>query len=156
MLEWFFVVSAIMFGLGLIIIEIIFVPGTTIVGIIGLLFSIFGIYLSYDYFGPSVGNVVLTITAAITVISFVISIRSGVWEKLGLKSANLSRVNEGYNLDLNVGDEGMTISALRPVGKAEFGDKVYEVTTMGNFLGSGERVKIIKIRVNKIYVELVN
>ncbi len=156
MIEWLFVIGLVLFGLGLIIVEIIFIPGITIVGIVGLIFAGFGIYLSYDYFGTSIGTTVLIATGMISLILFGVSIRSGVWSKFALKNAIKSKVNEGMALRLAEGERGITVSALRPIGKAEFNNKIYEVKTSGNFLEAGEKVKITKIQVNEIFVEQVN
>ena len=156
MLEWFFVIGLVLFGLSLIIVEIIFIPGTTIVGIIGLVFAGFGIYLSYDYFGSSTGTIVLVASGVISLAVFGISIRSGVWRKFALKGAIKSKVNEDLTVDLAIGDKGILVSALRPIGKAEFTNKIYEVRTTGNFLDAGKEVQITKIQVNKIYVERIN
>ena len=156
MMEWLFVIGLVLFGLGLIIVEIIFIPGTTFVGIVGLIFSGFGIYLSYDYFGSSIGTTVLIATGIISLTLFVISIRSGVWSKFALKGTIKSKVNEGVALQLAEEEQGITVSALRPIGKAEFNNRIYEVKTSGNFLEAGEKVKITKIQINKIFVEQVN
>jgi membrane-bound ClpP family serine protease len=84
------------------------------------------------------------------------SFKSGVWEKFALKSSINSKFNEGNLADLQVGEEGITISALRPMGKADFRDKIYEVSTLGNFLPSGTKVRISSIKNNKIFIEPIN
>ena len=58
-MEWLAVIGLIVLGVGLLVVEIIFVPGTTIVGIIGFLCSGWGIYLGYEYFGKTGGSFVL-------------------------------------------------------------------------------------------------
>jgi len=62
-------------------------------------------------------------------------------------------VNENILDGLEVGSTGITKSALRPVGKASFGDKEYEVHTLGNYLDAGASVRIIQIIGMKIIVE---
>jgi len=153
MIEWITVIGLVLFGLGLVVIEIIFIPGTTFVGLGGLAFAGFGIFLSYEYFGNAIGTVVLISFAAFSVLTFVISIRSGVWKRFALKKAIKSKVNEGLSLELEIGERGKALSALRPIGKAEFGDKVFEVSTIGNYVEGGRIVEIIKIEMNKIFVE---
>jgi len=153
MLEWLIVISLILFGLGLIIVEVIFVPGTTIVGIGGFLFAAFGVYQSFEYFGRPTGMTVMGVSVFVTVVAFMVSIRSGVWRRFALKKSIDSKVNEGLSSHLSVGDAGITVSALRPIGKAEIKEKVYEVTTIGNYLKTGEKIRIIRINLNKIYVE---
>jgi membrane-bound ClpP family serine protease len=57
---------------------------------------------------------------------------------------------------LSIEDEGVATSSLKPVGKAEFEGKQYEVTSVGGFLDTGIKVKVIKIDRNKIIVEPIN
>jgi membrane-bound ClpP family serine protease len=55
-----------------------------------------------------------------------------------------------------VGMEGQTVSALRPIGKAELNNQTVEVKTNGDYLDSGSRIRIIKIISNQIIVESIN
>ena len=57
---------------------------------------------------------------------------------------------------LNKGDEGITISTLRPIGKAEFRNGIFEVKTYGNYLEQGQKVRIIQVDASQIIVEPLN
>jgi len=57
---------------------------------------------------------------------------------------------------VQIGDEGITLSTLRPIGKAEFNSKTYEVKTSGNYVDRGEKVKITQIESHQIVVEPIN
>ena len=156
MVEWLAVILLILFGLGFIIAEIIFVPGTTLLGLFGLIFTIIGIIISYVSFGPGIGTLVLIISVVFGVGTLVYALKAGVWEKFALKGSIDSKVNEGEKEDLQVGEEGMTISSLRPMGKGEFKEKIYEVTTLGNYLTADTKIRIVSIKNNKIIVEPIN
>jgi membrane-bound ClpP family serine protease len=156
MVEWLAVILLIFFGLGFIIAEIIFVPGTTLLGLFGLIFTIIGIIISYISFGAGVGTIVLVVAGIIGVGALVYSLKSGVWEKFALKGSINSKVNEGEKEVLQVGEEGITVSSLRPMGKGEFKDRIYEVTTLGNFLTTDTKIRIVSIKNNKIIVEPIN
>jgi len=153
MLEWIAVILLILFGLGFIIAEIIFVPGTTLLGLMGLLFTIIGIVISFISFGTGIGVSVLIISAVIGLSAIIYSFKTGVWKKFALNDTNKSKFNEGEKEELQVGEEGITASSLRPMGKGDFKDKIYEVTTLGNFLTTGTKIRIISIKNNKIIVE---
>jgi membrane-bound ClpP family serine protease len=156
MIDWLAVIVLIFLGLGFIIAEIIFVPGTTLLGLLGLVFTITGVVLSYLSFGGGIGTIVMAVTIILGISILIYSFKSGVWEKFALKSSINSKFNEGNLADLQVGEEGITISALRPMGKADFRDKIYEVSTLGNFLPSGTKVRISSIKNNKIFIEPIN
>jgi membrane-bound ClpP family serine protease len=156
MIEWVAVISLIIFGIALLITEIILIPGATIVGILGLLFLAGGLFLGFDYFGKTTGYYLLGTTVVISLGSIYFSLKSKLWEKFSLKSVNEGRMNVASELLLNVGDVGTAASSLRPFGKAEFGDTLCEVKSLGAYISAGTKVKIIKIESNKVFVEPVN
>lgn len=153
-MDWITVIGLILFGLGLIIIEIIFVPGTTIVGIGGVLFCGFGVYLSYDYFGNTTGTIILVISSLAGIGMLVYALKSRAWERFSLKEENTGKFNDDFKVTLAVGDEGMTISPLKPIGKAIFNEKDLEVRSNGGYIEENKPIKIIRIEANRIIVEL--
>lgn len=156
MLMWIIIIALLLIGLTLILVELIFIPGTTVVGLLGLVFAIVGIVVSYQHFGNTVGLYVLIGMSCLTLAGLFYSFRSGLWSRFSLKSAIDSKVNEGLLASVSVGDEGITLSSLRPMGKAEFHAKAFEVKTSGGFVDSGERVKITQIDSHQIVVEPVH
>lgn len=156
MIEWITVISLILFGLFLIIAEIIFVPGTTLVGILGFIFLLLGVGLSFNYFGSETGWTTVGVSAVASGLILFYSFKANIWGRFSLKSSIQSKVNEGDLDSLAVGTEGIAVSALRPVGKATLGEKMYEVKTLGEYLDSGSRVRVIKIIMNQIIVEPIN
>lgn len=156
MIEWVTVISLILFGLILIIAEIIFIPGTTIVGILGFLFLIVGVGFSFQYFGSETGWITVGISAAVSGLLLYYSFKSNVWGRFSSKSKIDSRVNEGLLDKIQVGNEGVTLSTLRPFGNAEVNDQIIEVKTFGNYLESGTKIKVVQINLNQIIVEQIN
>ncbi|MBI1770194.1 MAG: hypothetical protein HY015_02235 [Bacteroidetes bacterium] len=156
MIEWVIVISLIVFGLALIVAEIIFVPGTTLVGVLGFGFLILGTGLSFRYFGSTIGWITVGSTTISSAVILYYSFSANVWGKFSLKTSNKGKVNEGELDQLSVGTEGQTTSTLRPIGKAEINNKTYEVKTLGEYLDTGKRIRIIKILSNQIFVEPIN
>lgn len=152
-MEWIIVASLIFFGILLVIVEVIFIPGTTIVGIVGAGFMIAGVVSSFSYFGSQGGWVTLGATGLFSAIMVYYAFKANVWGKFSLKTANIGKVNEGDLDGLTVGLEGVAVSALRPSGKAEIGDKTFEVKTLGAFVDAGSKIRIIKVNTNQIVVE---
>ncbi len=156
MLEWVTVISLLVFGLALVVAEIIFVPGTTLVGVLGFGFLILGAGLSFRYFGSETGWIIVGCTAVASGAILYYSFSANVWGKFSLKSSSSSKVNEGEMDEVKVGAEGQTLSALRPIGKAELNNKTFEVKTLGEYLDSGKKIRVIKILMNQIIVEPIN
>jgi len=156
MMAWAILVLIISIGVGLIIVEIIFVPGTTIVGILGLLCVIAGVAYGFLTFGAPMGWGITAVTVIISAIAIVISLKSGVWKRFALNSSINSKVNDHIPIAIRLGEEGVALSALRPSGNAEFENEKMEVTTLGELVDSGSKVKVTNIEGRVIYVEQIN
>jgi membrane-bound ClpP family serine protease len=156
MIEWMTVISLILFGLALLVAEIIFVPGTTLVGLFGFVFLVVGVSLSFNYFGREIGWTTVGGSAVAAGVLVYFAFKSNVWGRFSLKSSNKGKVNEGELDGLTLGEEGVAMSALRPSGKAELKDKTFEVRTQGAYVDSGTRIRIIKILSNQIIVEPIS
>lgn len=153
---WIAIIVLTIIGLVLIYAELIFIPGTTVLGVLGLILVGVGVYMAYDNYGTVSGSVLLVSSLALMVGALVYSFRSKSWEKLTLKNKNDGKVNEDYNSGLYVGMAGMALSDLKPIGKAEFDNKSYEVTSHGYLIESESEIKILKLTGNKIIVEQIN
>lgn len=149
------VIILILVGVILFFLEIFFVPGTTIVGILGIVFSGFGIYLAFKDHGSLAGNITLSVTLIAIVITIIIGAKSKVWEKLSNKDAIKSRVNVIEESDIKIGDKGIALSSIRPTGKARFNDKTFEVKSLGEYIDSGNQIEVINIKGNKITVKII-
>ncbi len=152
-MEWFAVLGLIVLGMIMLIIEIIFIPGTTVVGIAGFLCSAYGVYLGYDYFDTLGGTLILIGTTIFYLGAIVYAFKTKSWERFSLKDVNSGRFNEDDKFTLNVGDRGTTISSLKPIGKAIFSDKELEVRSEGTYISENQEIEIIKINNNKIIVK---
>jgi len=153
-MDWITVILLLVAGIVLLIAEIIFVPGTTVLGIIGAALLVFGIIIGYSKFGSHTGTIILVSALVTGGIATVLSFRTGVWKKFALNTAIKSKFNEDIKVEHLLGAEGITLSALRPYGKAEFYNSTYEVKTLGNYLTSGAKIKVTNVsKDHKIYVE---
>jgi membrane-bound ClpP family serine protease len=153
LLEWIIVIFLIVFGLGLIVAEVIFVPGTTLVGILGFLLTASGVYMGFINFGDNTGMWLLGLSLLGGVGAIVYGIRSDTWTRFSLNSTSEGRVNDEFINQLSVGAIGKAVSELRPQGKVLFQEQIYEVRTFGQYLESGTEVRIAKVASHTIYVE---
>jgi membrane-bound serine protease (ClpP class) len=54
-----------------------------------------------------------------------------------------------------IGKTGVTISALRPSGKAQFGDAIMDVMSQGDLIERGQAVRIVNFSTGTAVVEAV-
>ncbi|ARS37161.1 NfeD family protein [Pontibacter actiniarum] len=156
LLDWTTVILLIGIGLLLIVVEFIFVPGTTIVGILGLILTAIGVWIGYAALGTETGHLILGGTVLIGGLAFFYSFQSNSWARFALKDQNKSRVNEEHQHTLELGQEGRTVSALRPQGTALFAERHYEVQTQGEYITPNTAIRIIRLNQNKITVEAIS
>nr|WKN35344.1 NfeD family protein [Tunicatimonas sp. TK19036] len=154
MLDWFAVLILLVVGVLLIVVELIFIPGTTIFGIAGLLLTAAAIIISFINYGNTLGFGILGISFVLLGITLFFSLRTGAWDKLSLKTSSKSRVNdEEVKPNIWKGDRGVALSALRPSGKVEFKEATVEVSTLGRYVDAGTEVQVVDVQANKILVE---
>lgn len=153
---WSIIISLLFIGLTLLILEIVFVPGTTLVGIIGVIFAGAGVLVTFKEYGSETGMYVLVGSSAIAAVALYLSFKSNAWQRFANNSVIRSKVNEGLTATLALGDEGVTLSTLKPIGKAQFKGSQFEVKTLGDYVDVGTKVKIVHIESNQIIVKPLN
>ena len=73
-----------------------------------------------------------------------------------LKTVLRGTANEINTEKVKIGDIGITIGRLAPMGKIKINDEVIEVKSTGTFVDPGEKVRIIQIEKSLVTVELLN
>ena len=142
-------------GIILILIEILFIPGTTVFGILGLISVFTSDYLSVSYFGVEFG-IIYSITSGILCLLIIIyALKSDTWNKVSLKNIHTHKVSKNQYSELSIGDIGISSSSLKPYGKGVFKDKSYEIKSLENFIEENKKIKIINILQDKILVKKI-
>ena len=149
------VVGLLILGILLLLLEIIFVPGTTVVGIGGLILLAIGIYLAYTSVSTMAGHISLASSVAVVFLALVVLLKGETWKRVALDDKLEGKGVESVEEVVSLGDKGKTISRLNPVGKAVFDDKIVEVSTSGDFVNEDVEVEVTKIEGNKIRVQTV-
>ena len=146
------IILLIVIALALVILEIFFLPGITIAGICSLLFYGGGIYYAYSVFGSN-GAVITLLLAAITTIAFIIGfMRSRSLNKIALHTEIDSVVPSKITTEIKVGDQGVTLSRLNPMGKIIVGTHTLEAMAENELIDENTPVKIIRIESTMVIV----
>ena len=142
-------------GLFLVIVEIVLIPGTTIAGIAGLVLMGAGIFWMYADHGPTAGSTALGITVLVSGIALYFSFKSRAWERFSSKSVMEGRANV-IDEHIKAGDEGITISRLRPMGSVLINGIKVEAQSTGEAIEENKPVMVTKVLTNKIIVKPKN
>ncbi|MCF8110242.1 MAG: ATP-dependent Clp protease proteolytic subunit [Desulfobacteraceae bacterium] len=166
--EFFILVT----GIVLIGVEVFVLPGFGIAGFAGMVLIVIGIILAMQDFvlpDPSLpwqkdillengirvlGSYVLAMIAGLVFIRYVMpripSSREGPYLASSLKGAKAETRETGM---VRPGDTGVAITFLRPSGKAEINNEMFDVITENQFIDKDTPVKVIDIRGNRIIVD---
>ena len=142
-------------GIVLLLIEFTILPGISIAGIGGVLLFVYSIYLAFTEFGPLAGFLTLGFVVIVAPILVVLAFKGKSGRKMVL-STIITGVANQVDEKIKVGDIGVTIGRLAPMGKIRVNDEVVEVKSTGAFVDPGEKVRIIEIEKSLITVEPLN
>ncbi len=152
-MTWLIVASLIVIGILFLLLEILVVPGTTIVGLLGVGLLVSGVVMAFISYGTTTGLVTLAASLLLSVAAIAISLKSNTWKSAMLSTSNLGRVNTMEEGIVVAGDEGLTVSRLNPYGKALIKDEYYEVVSRDALVNENTPIVVIKVEGNKIIVK---
>lgn len=162
----------ILFVLGFILIavELFAIPGFGVTGILGIILVISGLALAmvgndgFDFTGVPASEILRAFM--IVIIAFFFSLTGSFY--LGRKLFTTTRfgelalqtvqnTDEGYtSADATkktlVGKTGTAFTMLRPSGKVEIEDEIYDATALTGFVDKGETIKVVKYETSQIFV----
>ncbi len=152
-MSWTVIIVLIIVGLLFLLLEVLVVPGTTLVGVLGFILMGIGIWQAYSIYGKPAGHYTVGATVLVTIIILTIALKSKTWERIMLKSEIDGKVNIIEESKVKVGDTGKAISRLAPGGNARINGVLCEVHSTGNFIDVGSEIIIVKIDQNQIFVK---
>ena len=152
---WLLVIGIVLLALVFIVAEILIFPGG-IVGIIGGLLLFYGIYLPYAEGYVLGGHINLLAIIIVLALSIYYAVRTKTWRKMRLSKNIDSRAKEDMTTLVKVGDIGVSISRLTPIGKARFGNEYYEVNSKTGFVDQNVEIEIVNIEKDKIIIKPKN
>lgn len=154
------VVHIILFALGLIaMVAEFFEPGMGIFGGIGIAIMVIDIFVlakTWEQGFVLLGGLAILVLLFVLLL-FVLTSYGLLPKKLVLSDSTDN--DSGYVAaaahKVAVGDEGVTVTELRPAGKAKFGDADTDVVSEGSFIESGERISVVSVTGNRIMVKKI-
>lgn len=152
------IAALVLFGVGIILLIVeMCMPGFGVAGVSGLVVLALAIIFAADTFleGLVFTGVVLAVVAVIAIVFFVLLSKGKLSANFILKAKNSN--DEGFssaanNLNYLVGREGVAQTTLRPAGRVSIENQIYDVVTSGDYIASGDLVRVIEVHGNHIVV----
>jgi len=149
------IIILILVGILLLFLEFFVVPGVTIAGIGGFALITTGIVVAYINFPPFYGHLTLALTVICLILFFIYVFYGKGMKKVSLNTEITSKVNE-IEEEIQVGQTGIAISRLAPMGKIMVNEKFYEAEATNDFIDQNIEIEIVKVLKNKLIVKKLN
>ena len=161
-------------GLALVLLELIFIPGTVVLALVGTLLMVGSLlWAMVDYYPntphwPSADlflRPLLNLGIAVGLSGVIIYFLAAYLPKMpGLRrlvltasqpSGDSLQMDEpgAMRVSVRAGDRGRAVTLLRPVGRAEFHGEIFDARTEGEFFQAGTEVVALRFEGSEVVVE---
>lgn len=153
------IVLLIIFGILLVLLEFLVVPGITIAGIGGLAMMAGAVYMGYANYGVKIGTFILAGNLIAIVIALGYALRGNTWQKFMLNSEIKSRAFDKTEEEdteehhIYAGDTGIAVSRIAPMGKVYVKDTYVEGKAQHVYIDPQTEVEVVKVFPNQIIVK---
>ena len=148
------IITLILLGLVLIFAEILLIPGVGVAGIIGLLSISGSCFYAFHQIGTTAGVIVTAVNAALLVALTIWVLRAKTWKRLTLETTVDGKAIVS-DATVSVGERGVTVTRLAPMGMVRFGGESVEVKALEGMIDPGVDVEVVMIEDKRIYVQPV-
>lgn len=158
-MEWLIpIIICVLAGVVLLIVEA-FMPGFGVPGISGIILLLAGVAMTWYEYGAMVGLGTTVAVLALVGVAISVSLKSASSGRLSKSDLILNDTetppSENADMQLLVGKEGVVKNTLRPVGTAEFDCGKLHVTSDGEYVSDGQRVRIVRVEGTQIFVNKI-
>ena len=150
---WWIVVTLLVLGVVLMLVEMLLVPGVGIAGFLSL--GSLGVACWYAFTAISSTAGWWTTLAAVLLLGVMVffALRAKTWRRFELKTEMTSQVGTEV-ADVHVGDRGIAYTRLAPLGTGRFGAVSCEVKSYDNtMVAAGTPLEVVAIEENKPLVK---
>ena len=144
-MDMLIIVLLVLTGVALVILEVFFLPGVTVAGFSSLLFFGGGIGYAFVHLGSAAGYVTAGMSLLACAAGIVWFVRSRSLEKMSLKTDIDSVVPTRIDDVVQVGDEGVALSRLNPMGSVLIGTLRVEGKAREDFIDEGTPVVVERV-----------
>ncbi len=147
------VVILILVGTALLVAELFLIPGFGAPGIAGFLAIAGGVFCAYFYLGALAGHITLAASLVLCAIAIWLFLRFKTLDKMALQQNIDSKVDLMEGKNIKVGDIGITISRLAPMGKVRIDGNDFEAKSTEDFIDQNVEISVVSIDGNIVNVK---
>lgn len=136
------VIFLVLLGLFFLVAELVFLPGAALGVILSLASYAAATYFAFVRIGMVGGFITLGIIILLSLIATIISLRAKTWQRFALKNKVEGQSMQTPAEEVKIGDCGVTISRLSPMGKVLIGGKEYEAKSAEAYIDQRTEVTV--------------
>ena len=147
------IIIFLLFGIVLLLAEIFLLPGISIAGIAGIAFLAGGIIYAFTV-DPSYGFYTIIISVIALCAAIWYFMRSRTLDKLSLHTEITGTIETVDESSVKVGDKGITVSRLAPIGKVKINNVTMEAKSIYDFIDEGTEVEVVTVNKTNVDVKI--
>ena len=137
----------------LFLLEFLVVPGITIAGIGGILMLAAAVYLSFAFYDTTTGLIVLVGVFVVIVLTTILALRARTWRRISLATDIHSNVGDVKETGVAVGDTGIALTRLAPIGTVVINDQKLEGHSEGPYIDQKTPVEVLRVSTTYVIVK---
>ena len=152
----FFIILLILFGVLFLVAEIVLLPGISVGGILALVCYGSSIYMAFRDYGPLTGAMVTVAILVLSAGATIVSLRAKTWQRFSLKQQiDSSSMRTPEEDNVRIGDRGVTLSRLSPMGKVDIGGRIYEAKSLDRYVDPRSEVEVVGFENFNVIVRVI-
>jgi membrane-bound ClpP family serine protease len=137
----FYIILLIVLGLLFLVAEIVLLPGVSVGALLALVCD--AIYLAFRYHDTPTGIVVVVLIVILSLVATILSLRAKTWQRFSLRQKIDSSSMPSPQTRLRLGERGVTLSRLSPMGRVEIGGELYEAKSLDAYVDPRTEVEVV-------------
>ncbi len=143
-MEMFYLILLVFLGLLFLVAELVLLPGVSVGAVLSMVCYGSSIYLAFRDFGSLGGVIVIVVILVLSLVAVLVSLRAKTWQRFSLRQEIRSSSMAVMPADeIRIGDRGVTLSRLSPMGKVEIAGKVYEAKSTGAYVDPRQEIEVV-------------
>lgn len=139
----FWIVLLIILGAIFLMAELVLLPGVSIGGVLALCCDIAAGYFAFAWYGSTAGWIAIAAIFFVAIVVTILSLRATTWQKLSLRQQiTSSSMDTPQEHNVKVGDRGVAITRLAPMGKVEIAGHVFEAKSTIELIDQQSEIEV--------------
>ncbi len=138
-----YIILLILLGILFLVAELLLLPGISLGMVLSLVCYGGAIYLAFVDYGATVGAITVALVLVVSLLTTLLSLRAKTWQRFSLRQEIDSTSKAMPDSELKVGDFGVSVSRLSPMGKVNIGGKSYEAKSEDSYIDPKQQVEVV-------------